>query len=267
MAARDYVRLVLLGVDSVADISVVADPTAAGCAGGPAVRRAVLEATGLALIGDRLQELLIGAERGSDAQLAYVQALARRRGLRSSPRVAGSLLDGTAMFEGLSVDTELRWTLLYRLVSRGLAGFAEIESELARDATERRRAACCVLPRGRPDPRTTRAMWERDRQREAANATFRAILSGFADPDQRDLTERFRDSYFACWPTSGGSGASDMAQRFVAIGYTIARFPQRPSRSPTTTSRQTQRPRRCADCWSRAATTWPARCVAAPAMP
>ena len=53
------------------------------------------------------------------------------------------------------------------------------------------------------------------------NATFRATLSGFADPDQRDLTERFRDSYFAVLADIWREWSSDMAQRFVAIGYTI----------------------------------------------
>ena len=221
MAARDYVRLVLLGVDSVADISVVQTLLRQAA---QAVRRFAepsWEATGLALIGDRLQELLIGAERGSDAQLAYVQALA---GVVVSDRhlaLLGSLLDGTAMFEGLSVDTELRWTLLYRLVSRGLAGFAEIESELARDATdagERHAASCRAAV---PDPENKRAMWEEIVSGKLPNATFRAILSGFADPDQRDLTERFRDSYFAVLADIWREWSSDMAQRFVAIGYTI----------------------------------------------
>ncbi len=89
MAARDYVRLVLLGVDSVADISVVQTLLRQAA---QAVRRFAepsREEVGLALMGDRLQELLIGAQPGSDAQLAYVQALDGWRPLRSSPRVAG----------------------------------------------------------------------------------------------------------------------------------------------------------------------------------
>ena len=57
------------------------------------------------------------------------------------------LLDGSVVLDGLTVDTELRWALLGRLVSRGFRGFgaAEIDAELARDATdagERHAAAC-----------------------------------------------------------------------------------------------------------------------------
>ena len=152
MAARDYVRLVLLGVGSVTDISVTQTLLRQAA---QAVRRFAnpsWEPTGLELMADALHELLIAAAPGSDKQLAYVQALT---GVAISDRhltLLASLLDGTAMFEGLAVDTDLRWMLLHRLVSRGRAGFGEIEAELARDATDagERQAAACRA--GMPDP-------------------------------------------------------------------------------------------------------------------
>ena len=124
MAARDYVRLVLLGVGSVTDISVTQTLLRQAA---QAVRRFAdpsWEPAGLELMADALHELLIAAAPGSDKQLAYVQALT---GVAISDRhltLLASLLDGTAMFEGLAVDTDLRWMLLHRLVSRGRAGFA-----------------------------------------------------------------------------------------------------------------------------------------------
>ena len=221
MAARDYVRLVMLGVDSVADISVAQTLLRQAS---QAVRRFAepsWEATGLALMADRLHELLIAAAPGSDAQLAYTQALA---GVTLSDRhltLLAGLLDGTVMFEGLTIDTDLRWTLLYRLVSRGRAGDAEIDAELARDATDagERHAASCRA--AIPDPEAKRAVWEEIISGKLPNATFRATLSGFADPDQRSLTEPFRDPYFAVLADIWREWSSDMAQRFVAIGYTI----------------------------------------------
>ena len=221
MAARDYVRLVMLGVDSVADISVAQTLLRQAS---QAVRRFAEPswvATGLALMADQLHELLIAAAPGSDAQLAYTQALA---GVTLSDRhltLLAGLLDGTVIFEGLSVDTDLRWTLLYRLVSRGRAGDAEIDAELARDATDagERHAASCRA--AIPDPEAKRAVWEEIISGKLPNATFRATLSGFADPDQRSLTEPFRDPYFAVLADIWREWSSDMAQRFVAIGYTI----------------------------------------------
>ena len=123
MAARDYVRLVLLGVGSATDISVTQTLLRQAA---QAVRRFAdpsWEPAGLELMADALHELLIAAAPGSDKQLAYVQALT---GVTISDRhltLLASLLDGTAMFEGLAVDTDLRWMLLHRLVSRGRAGF------------------------------------------------------------------------------------------------------------------------------------------------
>ena len=123
MAARDYVRLVLLGVGSVTDISVTQTLLRQAA---QAVRRFAdpsWDPAGLELMADALHKLLIAAAPGSDKQLAYVQALT---GAAISDRhltLLASLLDGTAMFEGLAVDTDLRWMLLHRLVSRGRAGF------------------------------------------------------------------------------------------------------------------------------------------------
>ena len=55
------------------------------------------------------------------------------------------LLDGTVALDGLAVDTDLRWALLRRLVSRGVRGEEAIDAELSRDATDagERQAAGC----------------------------------------------------------------------------------------------------------------------------
>ncbi len=221
MAVRDYVRLVLLGVDSVTDISVTQTLLRQAA---QAIRRfadPAWELTGLELMGDTLHDLLIAAAPGSDAQLAYLQALA---GVAISDRhltLLRSLLDGTAMFEGLTVDTDLRWMLLHRLVSRGWAGFGEIEAELERDKTDagERHAASCRA--AIPDPEVKRTVWEEIVSGKLPNATFRATLGGFADPDQRPLIEKFRDPYFAVLADIWREWSSDMAQRFVTVGYTI----------------------------------------------
>ena len=221
MAARDYVRLVLLGADSVTDISVTQTLLRQAA---QAVRRFAhpsWKPAGLELMADTLHELLIATAAGSDKQLAYVQALT---GVAISDRhvsLLASLLDGTAKFEGLTVDTDLRWMLLHRLVSRGRAGFGEIEAELARDATDagERHAATCRA--AMPDPDVKRAVWKEIVSGKLPNATFRAVLGGFADPDQRPLTEKYQDPYFDVLADIWREWSSDMAQRFVAIGYTI----------------------------------------------
>ena len=145
MPARDYVRLVLSGVDAIEDISVVQSvlryaATAARRYADPSWRN-----TGLEQIADALRELLQHAAPGSDHQLAYAQAFIGVATARDDLALLAGLLDGSRSIDGLAVDTELRWHLLHRLVSRGAAGPAEIDAELARDATDAgaRHAATC----------------------------------------------------------------------------------------------------------------------------
>jgi aminopeptidase N len=226
MAARDYVRLVMLGVNSVTDISVTQTLLRQTA---QAVRRFADPSwrdAGLTLMADSLHDLTRGAEPGSDAQLAYLQAFAGVATSDGHLALLAGLLDGSAMFEGLTVDTELRWTLLQRLVSRGRAGHAEIDAELARDATDagERHAATCRA--AIPDPEAKRATWEEIVSGKLPNATFRAALSGFVDPDQRSLIEPFRDRYFAVVGDIWRDWSSSMAQWFVSVAYNVCPISQ-----------------------------------------
>jgi aminopeptidase N len=222
LAARDYLRLVLGGAGSVTDISVVHTLLRQASA---ALRRYTDPAwrpAGLELAAGALRGLLERAEPGSDAQLAYAQAFA---GVAVSPgdlALLAGLLDGSGQIDGLAVDTELRWQLLRRLASRGAAGAAEIETELARDATDAgaRRAATCQA--AIPEPAAKEAAWQRIVSGTLPNALFRATLDGFADPDQLDLLRPYQERYFEVVPGIWRDWGSDMAQWFVANAYPMA---------------------------------------------
>ena len=219
MAARDYVQLVLAGVSSVADISVVQvllrlATTAVRTFADPAWR-----AAGLELMARSLRKLAESAPAGSDTQLAYVRAFTGVA--TSAPDLAfiAALLDGSAVLEGLSVDTDLRWSLLGRLVSRGMAGEAEIAAELARDATdagERNAAACRAAV---PNADAKLAAWESLAGGELPLATFRAVLGGFADADQPELTGPYRERYFGMVGDAWRDWPASMAHDFVTGMY------------------------------------------------
>jgi aminopeptidase N len=120
------------------------------------------------------------------------------------------------------VDTELRWALLGRLVSRGFRGFGpgEINAELARDATdagERHAAACRAAV---PTAEAKQDAWDLLVSGEQALATFRATLSGFADPDQPQLLNPYREKYFAVVGDVWRNGSSALAQDFASGAYT-----------------------------------------------
>jgi aminopeptidase N len=223
MAARDYVRLVLAGITSVADISVVQTLLRQAS---QAVRRFAdpgWRDTGLAAMAAALRELLHAAPAGSDLQLAYVRAFA---GVATSgddlAQLAG-LLDGSVGLDGLSVDTDLRWSLLWRLVDRGAAGFgpAAIDAELARDATDagERHAATCRA--AIPLPGAKQQTWDTLTGGEQTIATFRAALAGFVDPDQPELMEPYRAKYFDVIGAVWRDWSSAMAQDFVSGAYAV----------------------------------------------
>jgi aminopeptidase N len=125
------------------------------------------------------------------------------------------------MLDGLAVDTDLRWSLLGRLVSRGVLGADAIAAELARDATdagERNAATCRAMI---PTEEAKRAAWELLTGGELTIAMFRAVLSGFADMDQPELTEPYREAYFGAVGDVWRNWSSAMGQDFVFGLYMI----------------------------------------------
>ena len=221
MAARDYVRLVMSGLDSIDDISVAQTLLRQAAAAARRYTDPAWRDTGLGLIAAALRDLLHAAAPGSDQQLAYMQAFV---GVAAEPAeldLLRGLLDGSATLDGLAVDTDLRWRLLYRLVSRGAAGEPEIAAELARDATDagERRAAA-----GRaaiPEPGAKQATWDTIISGTLPNAMFRAVLTGFADPDQADLLQPYAQRFFDVVTGVWRDWSSDMAQWFVNHGYPL----------------------------------------------
>ena len=225
LPAREYIRLVLGGISVAGDVSVVQTLLRQTDAAlrrytDPAWRR-----SGLTLAADALRELMEQAEPGSDIQLAYTQAFA---GVALSPDDLGllaGLLDGTATIDGLTVDTELRWRILHRLVSRGAAGEAEIEAELARDATDAGERHAVTCRAAVPTPAAKQAAWAQIISGTLPNATFRAALAGFIDHDQQELLAPYVDRYFEVVSDVWRDWTPDMARWFVSYAYPIADDP------------------------------------------
>jgi aminopeptidase N len=220
MAARDYVRLVIGAVSAIEEVTVAQTmlrqaTTAARRFADPAWRPA-----GLERIVGTVRDLLQRAEPGSDLQLAYAQVFA---GVAASPddlALLAGLLSGSAVIDGLAVDTELRWRLLFRLVSRGAAGSVEIDAELARDATDAgaRHAAACRA--AIPDPAAKEEAWRQISSGSLPNAMFRATLDGFAGPDTDDeLLEPYVRRFFDVVGEAWGDWSPDMAQYFAENAY------------------------------------------------
>jgi aminopeptidase N len=219
MRTRDFLALVGSGGPSITEITVlerVLRMTA------QAVRRYTDPAwreTGLAQLDDTLRNWLLTAAPGSDQQLAYAKALAGVAASTASLDLLAGLLAGTESIDGLAVDTDLRWELVHRLASRGLAGTAEIEAELDRDRTDagERQAESCLA--AIPTTEAKAAAWAKITGGALPNATFRAVLRGFRDPDQDELLAPYATKFYAALADMWQDGASDMAQFFTEVGY------------------------------------------------
>jgi aminopeptidase N len=219
LAAREYIRLVLGGVATVGDVSVVQTLLRQADAALHRYTDPDWRQAGLRLTAGALRGLLEQAEPGSDVQLAYAQAFVRAALSAGDLELLAGMLDGTTAFDGLTMDTELRWGILHRLVSRGAAGEPQIEAELARDATDAgaRHAAGCRA--AVPDPAAKEAAWEQIVGGTLPNATFRAMLAGFMDHDQPELLAPYVDRYFAVVRDVWRDWTPDMARWFVSFAY------------------------------------------------
>ena len=219
MAARDYVELVISGISGVDDVMVA--QTLLRQAAGAIVNYAdpAWRPIGFEKLGSRLRELLSSAEPGGDLQLAYVNALASVAVTEADLSLLRGLLDGAITVDGLTVDTDLRWTLLRRLVSTGEAGEAEIDAELKADPTAAGQRNAAGARAAIPTSEAKEAAWERIVGGDLANAEFRSVLVGFTEPLQADLYRPFLDRYFARLAPAWESWTGEFAQSFAEIAY------------------------------------------------
>ena len=196
MSTTDFTALVLRGIGTESDLTAVGAllryaETAIDTYSAPAHRAALRDRweRGLSQLVDR-------AEPGSDHQLAFVRAFASAaHGAEALDRVQG-WYDGSASLEGLSVDADLRWTLLTWLAAGGRADEAAIAEELAHDNTisgqERAAGARTVIPTAA----AKEAAWEQAVVRDdVPNETQRQVAMYFQLPRQAELLEPFVDRY------------------------------------------------------------------------
>jgi aminopeptidase N len=216
MATRDYVELVLGGVDRESDISVVqtllaTTRTAIDVYADPADRLSLASR-----YASGVHRLAHGAEPGSDEQLAFTRAWVA---VAASPEhvdeVAG-LLDGSVELPGLVVDTDLRWLLLQRLVVVGRAGADEIEAELASDDTAAGHRHAAHARAARPTAQAKAEAWALTVESDALpNAQLAATASGFGQPEHRALLRPYVDRYLEAAPRLWVERTIEMAQTLV----------------------------------------------------
>ncbi|HEY4991270.1 MAG TPA: aminopeptidase N, partial [Nakamurella sp.] len=204
MRARDFVTLAVRGVASEDQIGVLQRVLAQlQVAVGSYAEPGWATSTGWPQVSAALRNLAITAPAGGDTQLAAVQALC---GARLRPEQLSEIAgwrDGSAPLPGLTVDTDLSWTLLGALVAHGTAGTAEIDSAAEADSTASGERSATQVRALVPTVENKVAVWERligdDGIANAlqSNALQSAAIGGFSHPAQAALLEPFVDRYFA----------------------------------------------------------------------
>ncbi|MFJ6200025.1 aminopeptidase N [Micromonospora sp. NPDC092111] len=220
LSARDYVALVLAGLPAETDINLI---TATLRQAGTTLTFYADPAwapTGWAALSRTTRDALAAAEPGSGFQLAWARAYASAARSDEDLATLRGWLDGADVPAGLTVDTELRWTVLQSLVANGAAGTAEIEAELAGDRTasgEREAAYAHALV---PTEENKAAVWAQLTGPEALpNWRHRALLQGFTHPAQVELVAPYRERYFATVGQVWASRDSEPAQEFAQLAY------------------------------------------------
>ncbi|MFI6504650.1 aminopeptidase N [Nonomuraea typhae] len=217
LSTRDYVKLVVSGAGTIKDLTVLQTVLRQARLAVQQYADPAWRAEGLALLAGMGRELIDGAEPGSDYQLAFVQAFAGVAAADADLDVLQGILDGSAVPEGLKVDTDLRWTLIHALVSGGRLGEAEISAELERDATATGERSAALCRAAIPAAEAKDAAWSAIVGGELANAIFRATIGGFQDPHHPGLLAPFRERYLAEVARIYKEWSFDVAQGF-AVG-------------------------------------------------
>jgi aminopeptidase N len=222
MAAREYLALVLRGLPTESDINLV---TAGLLRAGGALSFYAdpgWAPSGWATLAGRAREVLDGADQGSGLQLAWARIFAGAARSAEDLAVVRGWLDGAGVPDGLAVDTELRWTLLQALVANGAAGEAEIDAELAADATasgERHAATARAL---RPDPDAKAQVWaELVGEPAPPNWRHRALLQGFWHPAQVAVTEPWASSFYEVAAEIWERRSRELAREFLTMAYPL----------------------------------------------
>lgn len=170
---------------------------------------------------DRLWEVARAAEPGSDAQLQLVSAAAALTTAGDDPAQVRALLDGTEVLEGLTVDFEMRWTLLTAIVAAGAADEAEIDAERAREDTATGRERAARARAARPTLEAKEQAWAEAVEGDGLpNAVVEATALGFTRPGTpAGLLRPFVERYHALLDTVEGRGSHALVETIVSGFY------------------------------------------------
>ncbi len=188
MSATDFVTLVLSAIGSETDAFGVSRIPGYGAQAvntySAPENRPALKATW----ETGLRALLDAAEPGSDHQLSFVRAYASTAHSDEALATLDGLLDGSLSYDGLAIDTDLRWHLLTALAKAGRADNDRIAAELERDNTISGQEYAAAARAACPTAEAKAEAWEhrhRPRRRTERDPAQRRPRVPAARPERR----------------------------------------------------------------------------------
>ncbi|MEJ7833113.1 MAG: ERAP1-like C-terminal domain-containing protein, partial [Nocardioides sp.] len=196
MSATDYVALVLGNIGSETDSwGVSRIPTCAAQA--VTLFSAPDNRDALSTTWEHgLRKLLENAEPGGDHQLTFARSYAGAASSAQAVADLQGLLDGSLGFDGLDVDTDLRWAVLTALARLGRADDARIDLELASDNTISGKQYAAAARASQPTAEAKARAWEQAMvDPETPNETHRSVVLAFQRSGQDHVLAPYVDTY------------------------------------------------------------------------
>lgn len=180
----------------------------------PARRAATLER-----VADRLWQLAVDAEPGSDLQFQFVKSFAQLASTDDQLDTVLALLEERAPLEGLDIDTDLGWELLISLAAGGRATLQEIDAALEDDRTASGQQSAAHARAALPTAEGKLAAWASViEQSGLPNAIVRATGLGFLRAHDRGLlvpfVTKFFDSVLQVWESRSYAIAEEIIEGF-----------------------------------------------------
>ncbi len=201
MPARDYLKLVIGNISKESKVGVVQSllvqaASAVNLYGDPANRDGALQT-----LSESSLEEVRRSEPGSDHQLAWARAFISLARSEEHLAVAQGLLDGSESFDGLAVDTDLRWHIVRSLAAAGAIEDEAISAENARDPSDRGTRHAAAARAARPTAEAKAGAWKvvvEDLTQPLA--LLEEIMGAFEQFGHEELLEPYAERFFEVLP-------------------------------------------------------------------
>ena len=223
LPTRDWVALVLQAIDTEPEVSVIQvllryAKLSVDFYGNPVRRPSYYRQ-----FADALFHAAHNADPGSEHQLAFVRGLLSYATSSEHLDWIAGLYEGSATLEGLTIDVDLRWGLLSRLVTTGTYEPKRIDEELARDNTAFGAQSAAFARAAAPTAEAKAAAWALlTGTDDIPNSIFEYTAMGFRQVEQAHLLEQYVPAYFVDLPSVWETREHHMAEDFSVWAFPAA---------------------------------------------